>query len=256
MHGHSAKFADLSGASVFISGGGSGIGAALTRGFLEQGAHVAFIGRSDYSAFTDEVARETGLRPLAIRGDVTDTARLQAAIGEAEAAHGPLDVLINNAANDQRLEPMDVKDAEWDAMQAINLKHFFFASQRAAETMRGRGGRIVNLSSIVSTLGSGELAVYATAKAGIVGLTRSLSRAWGPDGIRVNALLPGMVLTQRQLDLWIDDEARDSMLARQDIKHAMSAEDMVGPTLFLASDASRMITGQCLIADGGVVSGT
>ena len=187
---------------------------------------------------------------------MTDTDTLRAAIDAAEAAHGPLDVLVNNAAHDMRYDPMTVTPADWDAMHAINLRHLFFAAQRAAETMRPRGrGAIVNLSSIAYVLGMGDLTVYAAAKAGIVGLTRSLAEAFGSDGVRVNALLPGMVLTERQLELWIDEGDVERMVARQKLKQAMTGRDMVGPVLFLASDASRMMTGQAVIVDGGVVSG-
>src|SRR6056297_3110939 len=216
------RFPDLDGASVFITGGGSGIGADLTRGFLEQGARVAFIGRSDYSGFASEMERQTGNRPLFCQGDVTDTGRLRAAIDAAEEAHGALDVLVNNAAHDQRYDPAEVTPDDWDSMHAVNLRHLFFSAQRAAESMRPRGsGAIVNFSSIAYILGVPELAVYGAAKAGIVGMTRSLSGAWGPDGIRVNALLPGMVLTDKQLEKWVSEEDRQAMLARQDLKESL-----------------------------------
>ena len=256
MHGHSATFADLKGKSVFITGGGSGIGADLTRGFLEQGAHVAFIGRSDYGRFVGEMGDLTGTEPLFCQGDVTDTDQLRSSIDAAEAAHGPLDILVNNAAHDMRFDPMEVTPEDWDAMHAVNLRHLFFSAQRAAETMRPRGrGAIVNISSIAYVLGMGDLSVYTAAKAGIVGLTRSLADAWGPDGLRINAVLPGMVLTKRQLELWIDDEDIKGMVERQDLKEAMTGKDMVGPVLFLASDAARMMSGQAIIVDGGVARG-
>lgn len=256
MHGHSATFADLAGKSVFITGGGSGIGADLTRGFLEQGAKVAFIGRSDYGAFVEEMGRLTGHEPLFCQGDVTDTEQLRSAIDAAEEAHGPLDVLVNNAAHDMRYDPMEVTPADWDAMHAVNLRHLFFAAQRAARSMRARGhGAIVNISSIAYVLGMGDLTVYTAAKAGIVGLTRSLADAWGRDGLRVNAILPGMVVTERQMELWLDDESIAGMIERQDLKQAMTGRDMVGPVLFLASDASRMMSGQAVIVDGGVARG-
>ncbi|KAA9007982.1 SDR family NAD(P)-dependent oxidoreductase [Histidinibacterium aquaticum] len=252
---HSASFADLSGASVFISGGGSGIGAALTEGFLNQGARVAFIGRSDYTEFCDEMEKKTGIRPLFLQGDVTDTARLHAAMDEAEEAHGPLDVLVNNAANDLRFDPMEVTDEDWQSMMDVNLKHHYFASQHAAKSMKGRGGSIISFSSVAYVAGVPELSVYGTAKAGIVGMTRTLARAFGPDNIRMNAVLPGMVLTERQLKDWISEEDKEAQLEKQCLKEAMGPQDMVGPVLFLASDASRMMTGQAVIVDAGVVSG-
>ncbi len=193
-----ATFHDLNGASVFITGGGNGIGATLTRGFLEQHARVAFVGRSDATAFADEMSDMTGNRPLFIPCDVTDIAALRVAMEKAETAHGPLNVLVNNAANDQRFDALDVTEADWDAMQAVNLKHYFFACQHAARSMQGRGGAIVNYSSTSYMIGSQNLQVYVAANAGIVGLTRSLAREWGPQNIRVNAIAPGWVLTPKQ----------------------------------------------------------
>ena len=246
---------DLEGASVFITGGGSGIGLSLTEGFLRQGAKVAFVGRSDYRAEVDRLSESTGIRPLFIRCDMTDIPALTAAMDEAEAAHGPLDVLINNAANDMRFDALEVTEADWDAQLDVNLKHYFFASQHAARSMIPRGrGAIVNLSSIVYMMGAGGMAPYITANAAITGMTRALARDWGPGGIRVNALAPGMVLTDRQLRDWITPEAKAAVMERQALKVEMGPGDMVGPVLFLASEAARVITGQCLVADAGVVA--
>lgn len=247
------SFHDLKGLSVFITGGGNGIGAALTQGFLEQGARVAFVGRSDATAFVDKMAAETGNRPLFIPCDITDTPALQAAMDRAGQAHGPLDVLVNNAANDTRHAAMDVTEAIWDAQQAVNLKAYFFACQNAAAQMQGRGGAIVNFSSISYMLGLGGLSPYTAANAGIMGLTRSLAREWGPEGIRVNAVAPGWIMTERQLDLWVTPEALAAFLERQCLKETLSPADVVGTVLFLASGTSRMMTGQMLAIDGGVV---
>ncbi len=247
-----AIFPDLDGASVFVTGGASGIGAALVAGFAAQGARVALIDLADGAALAQQIGARAP-RPLALQGDVTDQGALTAALDKAMAAHGPLDVLVNNAANDARYDPDQITPAQWDAMMAVNLGHVFFASQHAARAMKGRGGRIVNFSSIAHMMGMAELAPYSAAKAGIAALTRSLARAWGSSGIRVNAVLPGMVLTPRQLDLWITPQIKDEMIARQALPVEIGAEDMVGPTLFLASRASGVITGQCLIADGGLV---
>ena len=250
----SAVFPDLNGASVFITGGGSGIGAALTAGFVAQGAKVAFVQRSDASGFCDDVARTHGVRPLFIACDITDTDALHAAMDQARAAHGPVTVLVNNAAADDRhsLDEMDV-DA-FDRSIAINLRPHFFTAQSAARDMRAAGGgAIVNFSSISYMMGNAGYPAYAASKAGITGLTRSLARELGPDNIRVNALIPGWVLTQRQKDLWVTPEALAGHLARQCLKAEIAPEDMVEPTLFLASDAARMVTGQALVVDGGVV---
>lgn len=248
-----ATFPDLRAASVFITGGGNGIGAALTEGFLQQGARVAFVGRSDATAFVDEMEAKHGAKPLFLPCDITYTAALQQAIDTAAAAHGPLDVLVNNAANDTRMVALDITEAQWDASQAINLKAYFFAAQAAARQMQGRGGAIVNFSSISYMMGMAGLAPYIAANAGIMGLTRSLAREWGPHGIRVNALAPGWVMTPRQRDLWVTPESLATHLDKQCLKEEILPADIVAPTLFLASKAARMMTGQTIAVDGGVV---
>jgi NAD(P)-dependent dehydrogenase (short-subunit alcohol dehydrogenase family) len=247
-------FPDLAGASVFITGGGSGIGAALTEGFLRQGAKVAFVGRSDYTGFAEEMAEATGNRPLFLRTDITDTDALKAAIATAAEAHGPVRVLVNNAANDLRHKAEEVTPAVWDELIAVNLKAYFFAIQAVVPGMRDAGGgRIVNFSSVSYMMGNSGYPVYTTANSGINGMTRSLAREFGPDGIRVNALAPGWVLTQAQLDKWATELDMANHLERQCLKEHLKPEDIVAPTLFLASDASRMMTGQALVVDGGVV---
>jgi NAD(P)-dependent dehydrogenase (short-subunit alcohol dehydrogenase family) len=249
-----ATFHDLRDASVFITGGGNGIGAALTDGFLAQGARVTFVGRSDAGAFVAQMAEKHGNTPLFIPCDITDIPALQQAIDSAAAAHGPLKVLVNNAANDTRFDADTITEQDWDASQAVNLKAYFFAAQAAARQMRGNGGgAIVNYSSISVMMGLANLAPYIAANAGIMGLTRTLAREWGPDNIRVNALAPGWVLTDRQKRLWITPEALQAHIDRQCLKTTMDPEDLVGGTLFLASDTSRMMTGQTIVIDGGVV---
>lgn len=249
-----ATFHDLNGASVFITGGGSGIGAALTEGFLRQGAKVAFIGRSDASAFVAQMEQETGARPLFIQGDITDTAALQAAIAKAKDAHGPISVLVNNAANDLRHTTASVTPEQWDDLIAVNLKAYFFAIQAALPQMKELGfGSIINFSSISYMMGNGEYPVYVTANSGINGMTRGMAREFGPDRIRVNALAPGWVLTQKQLDKWATPEGLAAHLARQCLKDHLEPQDIVDGVLFLASKTSKMMTGQSLVIDGGVV---
>ena len=247
-------FPDLSGASVFITGGGSGIGAALTEGFLRQGAKVAFVQRSDASDFVSRMKQATGNPPLFIPCDLTDIAALKAAIAQAAEAHGPVTRLVNNAANDQRHTALEVTEEFWDWSQAINLKQYFFACQTVIPMMRSAGGgAIVNFTSISYMMGNAGYPAYTTANSAVNGLTRSLAREFGPDRIRVNALAPGWVLTDKQKEKWVTKEALDAHLARQCLPDPLAPDDIVGPCLFLASDASRAMTGQAVVVDGGVV---
>ena len=247
-------FPDLKGASVFITGGGSGIGAFLTEGFLRQGARVAFVQRSDASAFVDQMERETGNRPLYLQCDITDIARLRACTEQAAEAHGPITVLVNNAANDQRHTTEEVTEEFWDWAQAINLKSYFFGCQAVIDGMRNAGGgSIINFTSISYMMGNAGYPAYTTANSGINGMSRSLAREFGPDRIRVNALAPGWVLTDKQKEKWVTPEALVAHVSRQCLKDTLSPEDIVGAVLFLGSKASRMMTGQSMVVDGGVV---
>ncbi len=249
-----ATFHDLEGISVFITGGGSGIGASLTEGFLRQGAKVAFVGRSDASDFVDRMEAETGNRPLFIQCDITDIAALKAAVAKASDLHGPIGVLVNNAANDQRHATLEVDEAFWDWSQSINLKAYFFACQAVIPGMQALGGgAIVNFTSISYMMGNSGYPAYTTANSGINGMTRSLAREFGPDRIRVNAIAPGWVLTEKQIEKWATPEGLAAHLERQCLKDHLAPQDIVESTLFLASKASRMISGQALVVDGGVV---
>lgn len=248
------RFPDLDGASVFITGGGAGIGAALTEGFVAQGARVAFVQRSDATAFCDAVETRHGTRPLFLPCDITDTPALQQAIAQAAAAHGPITILLNNAANDARHLTEEVTEAYWDQALAINLKAYFFATQAVIPGMRAAGGgAIVNFSSVSYLMGNIGYPVYTTANAGITGMTRSLAREFGPDNIRVNALAPGWVMTDKQREMWVTDDALATHLARQCLPRELLPQDIVPSALFLASSASAMMTGQLMAVDGGVV---
>jgi galactose dehydrogenase len=247
-------FPDLQNASVFITAGGSGIGAALTMGFLRQGAKVAFCQRRDGAAFCDEMALATGNRPLFLRADITDLAQLNPALTAAAAAHGPISVLVNNAADDARMGTLQVDEAFFDQSIAVNLKSYFFAAKAVIPAMQAMGGgAIVNFSSISYMMATAGYPVYLAANAAITGLTRTLAREFGSSRIRVNALAPGWVLTQKQRDLWVTPEGLAAHLARQCLPDPLAPQDMVGGCLFLASNASRAMTGQVLVMDGGVV---
>ncbi len=249
-----ANFPDLKDASVFITGGGSGIGAALTDGFLAQGARVAFVQRSDAGAFCDEMEAKHGVRPLFVPCDITSIPQLKGAMDKAAQAHGDISVLVNNAANDKRHATEAVDEEFWDWSQAINLKAYFFACQHVVPAMRAAGGgAIVNFTSISYMMGNAGFAAYTTANSGINGMTRSLAREFGPDNIRVNAIAPGWVLTQKQKDLWVTPEGLAAHIGRQCLKTELEPADMVDPVLFLASKASKAMTGQALVVDGGVV---
>jgi NAD(P)-dependent dehydrogenase (short-subunit alcohol dehydrogenase family) len=250
----SAVFPDLKGASVLITGGGSGIGAALTEGFVRQAAKVAFIDIAEgpSTALVDRLDKETGVRPLFLKTDIRDIEALRAAVGKAVKAHGDVTVLVNNAALDDRHDVEDVSVEFWDDNQAVNLRPHFFTAQAVAPGMKKAGhGSIINFTSTSFLINHPDMPSYTAAKAGIIGLTKGLAGRLGRDGIRVNAIAPGWVITERQKELWVTDEALAAHVAKQSLKEVMQPGDMVGPVLFLASDASRMLTAQTLIVDGG-----
>lgn len=250
-----ATFHDLAGQSVFITGGGSGIGAFLTDGFLAQGAHVSFVQRSDATAFCDEMEAKHGVRPHAQTCDICDISALQACMANTRAHQGAITVLVNNAANDLRHTTAEVTEEFWDKSQAINLKSYFFACQAVIEGMRAQGGgAVVNMSSISYMLGNAGYPSYTTANAGINGMTRSLAREFGPDKIRFNALAPGWVLTDKQKEMWVTPEGLAAHMEKQCLKETLAPQDIVDAVLFLSSNTSRMMTGQLIAVDGGVVT--
>jgi len=249
-----ATFHDLKGASVFITGGGSGIGAALSEGFLAQGAKVGFVQRSDAREFATEMAKKYGTAPVFVPCDITDISALHAAMDKIADKNGPITVLVNNAANDSRHSLAETTPEDWDKAMAVNLRPHFFSAQKVAEGMKANGGgAIINFSSISYMMGNAGYPGYVAAKAGIMGLTRALARELGPHSIRVNSLMPGWVLTERQLDLWATPEDLAAHLARQCLPEHLVPRDVVDATLFLASKTSRMMTGQAMVVDGGVV---
>lgn len=249
------NFPDLQGRSVFITGGASGIGAAITEGFVEQGAKVAFADIEPSEALCAEIADRHGTAPLAIPCDVTKTEALREALAQAAEANGPITVLVNLAAFDERHRTADVTPDYWRYMLSRNLDHVFFACQAVVPGMKAAGGgRIVMFSSISYMMGMGDYPAYTASKSAINALARSMAREFGADNIRANAIQPGWVVTPRQIALrGATPEALSTFLDRQCLKENLRPEDIVGPVLFLASDASRMMTGQALVVDGGVV---
>lgn len=249
-----ANYPSLEGCPVFVTGGGSGIGAATVEAFAGQGARVAFvdIAEDDSRALVGRLS-STAHTPLFIPCDLTDIGALREAMSEAKAAIGPIGVLVNNAARDDRHNVDDVTPDYWDNAMAVNLRHQFFAAQAVRPQMRERGsGSIINFSSVAWMFGGAIFVAYATAKAGVVGLTNSLAREFGDDNIRVNAVAPGGVVTERQLRLWYTEEQANEMTNRQMIKKRLLPDEIARTVLFLAADDSRMITKQCITVDAGL----
>jgi NAD(P)-dependent dehydrogenase (short-subunit alcohol dehydrogenase family) len=253
-----ARYPSLKGKGVVITGGGSGIGAGLVEHFCDQGCKVGFIelGR-DYAVATAEaVAAKTGNRPAFEVADLRDIDALKAAVARLEAANGPTRVLVNNAGNDDRLPLEEVTPAYWDERMATNLRHQFFAVQAAAPSMaRAGGGAIVNMGSISWMRGAAGLIFYTTAKAAVMGMTKSLARELGNRNIRVNSIAPGWVLTERQVERAkrIYQGKFAEYLEAQCLKEHLLPPDIARMALFLAADDSRLITAQTFIVDGGAV---
>ena len=250
-----ATYPSLAGRAVFVSGGATGIGADIVRAFARNHARVAFcdLQAEAGEALAGELAR-TGETALFLECDVTDIPALQAAIARASEALGPIAALVNNAADDDRRAADEITVAYWDRAQNVNLRHHFFAAQAVRPQMRELGfGSIVNLSSIAWRGGAPDMPAYSAAKAGVVGLTHALARAFGADNIRVNAIEPGAVMTDRQRRLWYKTpESVQAIVERQSIKTTLLGDEVARAALFLAADDSRMITKQSLIVDAGL----
>lgn len=244
-----AAYPSLRGRSVMITGGATGIGAAMVRAFAEQGARVGFV---DLDAAAGEaLVTEIGASAWFRRVDVTDTGNLKAAIADFAAQADGLSVLVNNVANDTRHDPATTTEAAWRGAIAVNLDAAFFASQAAIALMRGKGGAIINFSSINAITGPPQMPAYVAAKAALLGLTKALAREYGPEDMRVNCILPGWVVTDRQLKLWLTPEAEAAWMKDTPLKRRILPEDVARLALFLASDDSAMITGQSFVIDGG-----
>jgi NAD(P)-dependent dehydrogenase (short-subunit alcohol dehydrogenase family) len=248
----SARYPSLAGRCVFISGGATGIGEALVRAFHAQGARVGFCD-IDVAAGEALAAGLQGDNAVLFQPcDVTDTAALQAAIAAVRARFGPVRVLLNNAANDRRHDMADVTSEDFDALVAVNLKHQFFAVQAVAEDMRrAGGGSILNFGSVSWMMKGAGYPVYQACKAAVRGLTRSLARDLGKANIRVNSIVPGWVMTERQLRLWVKPESEAQIDAAQCLPGRVMAEDIASMALFLAADDSRMCTAQDYVVDAG-----
>ncbi|HEY4199158.1 MAG TPA: SDR family NAD(P)-dependent oxidoreductase [Devosiaceae bacterium] len=250
-----AHYPSLAGRVVFVTGGASGIGADIVRAFVHNGARVAFVDIDTRAgnALVEELAG-AGQTPLFIACDLTDIPALQAAIQDTRQRLGAIAVLVNNAANDDR-RPIDQVTVDyWDQSQAINLRPQFFAAQAVRAHMRELGhGSIINFSSIAWRSGAAAMAPYGVAKSAVIGLTRALARDFGADNIRVNAIEPGAVMTERQRRLWYPTEASiDAMVQRQCIRKVLLGDEIARTVLFLSADDSRMITKQSIKVDAGM----
>ncbi|HEY0412862.1 MAG TPA: SDR family oxidoreductase [Allosphingosinicella sp.] len=244
-----ASYPSLRGRRVLVTGGGSGIGAGIVEGFVRQGCDVTFFDIADEDSQALVTGLGGGLRYE--RVDLTHIAAAQTVIGRLIDEGGAFDVLVNNAANDDRHNIGEVTEAYWDDRLAVNLKHLFFCAQAVIPGMKAKGGgAIVNLGSISWHLGMGDLSLYQTAKAAIEGLTRSLARELGPDGIRVTCVVPGNVRTPRQLR-WYTPEGEAEIVDAQCLQGRLVPEDVAAMVLFLASDDARLVTGHNYFVDAG-----
>ncbi len=245
----SVRYQSLAGRSVLITGGASGIGAELVRAFAAQEARVAFL----------DIDREQGAQHAAATGarflpcDLTDIAALRAAVAAIEVEQGGIDVLVNNAGKDDRQVFADIEPEAWRRLLALNVDHQFFASQAVAPGMAQRGrGSIIMLGSVSWMRGRPGMAGYTTSKAAINGLTRTLARELGPAGIRVNCIVPGAILTERQRALWLTPQLDAEFIQLQALKFRLTPEHVARTALFLASDESAGCTGANFLVDAGL----
>lgn len=248
-----ARYPSLADMPVVISGGATGIGMAIVEAFAAQGARVGFvdIARKEGEALAERL-NGTGAQVAFTECDITDVEAYRKAIAGFAERHGPALTLVNNAANDQRHDWREVTPEYWDNRMGTNLRHSFFATQAVAPGMiEAGGGSIINFGSISWMILVPNVPAYASAKAAAHGLTRSMARDLGKHGIRVNTLAPGWVMTQRQLDNWVDADAEKLIDASQALAGRVMPDDIARMVLFLASDDSRMISAQEFIVDGG-----
>jgi D-xylose 1-dehydrogenase len=250
-----AIYPDLQGKVVLVTGGGSGIGEAIVREFARQKAKVAFIDIAvEPSRAVVKTLEQAGTPVHFEVCDLTDVPALQRAIVAIRARLGPIQVLVNNAAHDERHATQDVTEEVWDSRIAVNLKHQFFCAQAVLPDMKAAGaGAIVNLGSTSWMIGQGGMVAYTACKSAVLGLTRSLARDYGAFGIRVNAVAPGWIMTQRQLEKWVTPEGEAEIMARQCLKRQLRPVEVAKFIVFLASDEASACTSQHYVVDGGWV---
>lgn len=251
-----ARYPSLQGKVVLVTGGATGIGESIVKHFARLGSRVTFFDVQDApaQALVAELVAEGSPSPHFIHCDLTDVAALNRSVAEVIAEWGTIDVLVNNAANDHRHSIEEVTQEYWDRSMAVNLRPQFFMIQAVLPAMRRAGsGSIINMSSISWMIPSTGLPLYTTAKAAIVGLTRTMAHELGADGIRVNAVLPGAIATEKQKELWYTPEYKAEIMASQALKRDILPDDVARLVLFLAADDSSAITNQSYVVDGGWV---
>ena len=250
-----AIYPSLKDKAVVVTGGASGIGEAIVEAFARQQAQVFFLDIQDEAAkILVERLQGSGVRVKYLHCDLTDIEALQRTMEEILRLVPAVDVLVNNAGNDTRHAIAEVTSEYWDRCMQVNLKHQFFMAQAVLPGMRrAQRGAIINMSSIGWIIPSTGIPVYVTAKAAVVGMTRTLAHEVGGDGIRVNAVLPGAILTDRQRKLWFTEEYKQQILSRQAIKRMILPDEVAKLILFLGSDESLAITNQSFVIDGGWV---
>jgi NAD(P)-dependent dehydrogenase (short-subunit alcohol dehydrogenase family) len=247
------QYGSLHNKVVFITGGASGIGAAMVRAFVAQSCKVAFIDIDEDKAeliltSLSEHSKDVWFKSV----DVTQPESLQDAICSAYNHFGRLDVMVNNVANDNRHQVENISAYDWHKCMNVNLDPAFFASQAAFSKMKKQGsGSIINFSSITALIGQAQMTGYVTAKAGLMGMTKALAKDFGQHNIRVNAILPGWVATEKQLHTWLTKEEEDKWMQSMALKQRLLPEQVADLALFLAADDSAMITAQGIIIDGG-----
>jgi D-xylose 1-dehydrogenase len=248
-----ATYPSLRGRTAFVSGGASGLGAEFVTQLAAQGARVAFVDIDvERGRALERLLQDGGAEVLFQECDVRDIPALQAAIARSAERLGPIRVLVNNAANDHRDKVAEMDEARWDDRLAVNVRHHFFAAQAVAPMMRDAGGgSIINLGSISVHIDLMDLPGYITAKAGVEGLTRTLAREYGPWHVRVNCLVPGWIMTERQLADWVTPEAEEAIARNQCLPEKLYPDDVARLLLWLAADDSRSCTAQLWIVDGG-----
>lgn len=250
-----AIYPELADRVVLVTGGASGIGEAIVRRFAAQKSIVAFVDiQAERGQALAKELNERGGRVHFAPIDITDTPALQDAIAGFQRALGTVNVLVNNAAHDERHATDSVTPAYWDDRIAVNLKHQFFAAQAVLPGMKAAGGgAIINFGSTSWMIGQGGMAVYTAAKSAVLGLTRSLARDYGPFNIRVNAIAPGWIMTERQIAKWLTPASEAELMARQCLKRRLQPDEIASFALFLASDDASACTNQHYIIDGGWV---